>query len=115
MELLSFARDFLKQNNFEHYELLNYAKAGFGSRHNLLYWANEDYLGLGPGAFSYFDGRRFRGSAGVEEYLEKMAHGDWTPYEEEILSAEKKEIESLLLALRLSEGASLVKFQPVLR
>jgi len=115
MKLLSFARDFLKQNNFEHYELLNYAKPGFRSRHNLLYWANEDYLGLGPGAFSYFDGRRFRSSAGVDEYLEKMRHGDWTPHEEEVLTPEKKEIESLLLALRLSEGAAIKKFQPVLQ
>ena len=115
MKLLLFARDFLKQNNFEHYELLNYAKAGCRSRHNLLYWANEDYLGLGPGAFSYFDGRRFRSSASVDEYLEKMRLGDWTPHEEEVLTLEKKEIESLLLALRLSEGAAVKKFRPVLQ
>src|SRR3989338_7272443 len=115
MKLLSFARDFLKQNNFEHYELLNYAKPGFQSRHNLLYWANEDFLGLGPGAFSYFDGRRFSSSASVDEYLEKMKRGDWTPHEEERLSPEKKEIESLLLALRLSEGAAVKKFQPILQ
>src|SRR3989338_2849950 len=86
MKLLLFARDFLKQNNFEHYELLNYAKPGFQSRHNLLYWANEDYLGLGPGAFSYFDGRRFRSSTSVDEYLEKMRREDWTPHEEEVLT-----------------------------
>lgn len=115
MKLLSFARDFLEQNNFEHYELLNYAKPGFRSRHNMLYWANEDYLGLGPGAFSYFDGRRFRSSAGVDEYLEKMRHGDWTPHEEETLTPEKKEIESLLLALRLSEGATVKKFRTILQ
>lgn len=115
MKLLSFARDFLKQNNFEHYELLNYAKAGYRSHHNVLYWANQDYLGLGPGAFSYFDGRRFRSSASVDEYLEKMRRGDWTPQEEECLSPEKKEIESLLLALRLSEGAPVKKFRPILR
>jgi len=57
LEMLSFAREFLKKSGFLHYELLNYAKKGYESQHNLLYWANEEYLGLGPGAFSYFKGR----------------------------------------------------------
>ena len=114
LEMLSHAREFLKARGFWHYELLSYAKPGFESRHNLLYWANEEYLGLGPGAFSYFNGRRFRNSSTVDEYFKKIGNDDWTAYEEETLTPDKKEIESLLLALRLSEGALVSRFEPVI-
>ncbi|MBI3315663.1 MAG: radical SAM family heme chaperone HemW [Candidatus Omnitrophica bacterium] len=110
LRMLSTAREMLKDNGYVHYELLSYAKKGRESRHNLIYWANEEYLGLGPGAFSYLGGRRFRGSASVEEYLQKIEKGDWSAFEEEMLTAEKKTVESLLLALRLSEGADLGRF-----
>ena len=108
--VLSNARVFLQKAGYRHYELLNYAKPGFESRHNQLYWANEDYLGLGPGATSYFDGRRFRNSDSYEQYLEKISRNDWSAHEEEILDAKKKEIESFLLALRLADGASVERF-----
>jgi len=114
LEMLMFARDFLKTNGFRHYELLNYAKPGFESRHNLLYWANEEYLGLGPGAFSYVRGRRFQYSATYESYLEKVERGDWMAHEEEVLSAEKKRVESFLLALRLTEGAQVERFKDLI-
>ena len=115
LEMLTFARKYLKAKNFEHYELLNYAKAGFRSRHNLIYWANGEYLGLGPGAFSYVDGRRFRHSSDFEEYMKKASGHDWSAFEEETLTGQKHEVESFLLALRLTEGASLKKFEPILK
>ena len=111
LQMLSFARQYLKNEGYRHYELLNYARPGFESRHNLLYWSNEEYLGLGPGAFSYVGGRRSRTSATVGEYLRKMEKGDWAAREEEMLDTGKKEIESFLLALRLTEGASLSRFR----
>lgn len=114
LRLLSLARDFLKKRGWGHYELLNYSKPGFESRHNLLYWANRDYLGLGPGAFSYFDGRRYRFSDTVEEYFRKIEAGDQSVFEEETLPAEKRETESFLLALRLSEGADSRRFKDLL-
>ena len=110
LQMLKTARQFLKDNGFEHYELLSYARPGYESKHNLLYWANEEYLGLGPGAFSYLEGRRFRSSGSYEEYISKIEAGDWAPLEEDALSPEKKEIESFLLALRLTEGASVERF-----
>lgn len=111
LEMLKTARHFLKDNGFRHYELLSYAKPGYESKHNLLYWANEEYLGLGPGAFTYLEGRRLRSSSSYEEYLSKVEAGDWTSLEEDTLSPEKKEIESFLLALRLVEGASALRFR----
>ena len=110
VEMLAFARRYLKECGFEHYELLNYCRPGFGSKHNLLYWENRDYLGLGPGAFSYFDGRRFQNSETYEEYISKIGAGDWSATEEETLTAEKRETESFLLALRLTRGVRKERF-----
>ncbi len=114
LEMLTFARAFLKDAGYRHYELLNYARPGFESCHNLLYWSNGDYLGLGPGAFSYLGGRRWRSASSVEVYLRKTEAGDFSAEDDEKLTPEKKRIESLLLALRLTEGAPLGRFAGVL-
>jgi oxygen-independent coproporphyrinogen-3 oxidase len=114
-ETLSKAREFLKAKGYAHYELLNYAKPGFESRHNLLYWANEDTLGLGPGAYTHSNGRRYRFSDSYQQYLAKISSGDWSVGEEETLDKEKKDVETFLLALRLTEGAAIEKFHAVLR
>ncbi|MBI4353299.1 MAG: radical SAM family heme chaperone HemW, partial [Candidatus Omnitrophica bacterium] len=111
-EMLSCARDRLKTGGFRHYELLSHAKPGFESRHNGIYWANEEYLGLGPGAFSHLKGKRFRYASSYAKYLDKANRNDWVPEEEETLEGERKEVESLLLALRLTEGASMERFRP---
>lgn len=114
LEALVFARDFLKEKGYTHYELLSYAKSGYASRHNLIYWKNEEYLSFGPGATSYRQGRRWKTALSVEEYMKKAEKGDWTAAEEETLAEDKKEIESLLLALRLSEGVSIARFAKTL-
>lgn len=113
-EILENARQFLKGCGYRHYELLSFAKPGFESKHNQLYWANEEYLGLGPGAFSYINGKRYRFADSYESYVSKIGAGDWSLFEEEILSEEKKLIESFLLALRLKEGAAAARFEPLL-
>ena len=109
-EILSRARAFLAGKGYRHYELLNYAKPGFESRHNLLYWKNSDYMGLGPGAWSYEGGRRFRFASSYERYLSKVAGDDWVPDEEDVLDELKKEAESFLLALRLTDGLFLGEY-----
>ena len=115
IKMLALARDFLKEEGFIHYELLSHAKPGFESWHNRIYWANREYLGLGPGAFSYWGGRRFRHSGSYEEYVGKIQKKDWSAREEETLDAQAKEIESFLLALRLAEGAAADRFKSLLK
>lgn len=111
LEMLTSVRSALKSAGYLHYELLSYSKPGFESKHNLLYWANADTLGLGPGAFSFYDGRRFRVAASFDDYMKKAAHNDFTPCEEETLTPDRRQFESLVLALRLTEGARIADFR----
>ncbi len=97
----------LESAGYRHYELLSFAKPGFESRHNQLYWDNQEYLGLGPGAFSYMNGVRYQFAKDVPQYLKKCETGDWTPDVLDVLTDEQKEMETLLTGLRLDRGIDL--------
>lgn len=64
-----FAIDHLTASGYEHYEISNFCKPGFHSRHNWHYWGNGDYIGLGCGGYSYLNGERFRNTDDIDEYL----------------------------------------------
>ncbi|HPW64555.1 MAG TPA: radical SAM family heme chaperone HemW [Candidatus Omnitrophota bacterium] len=98
---------------YEHYEISNFARPGFASRHNLIYWRNEEYLGLGPGSFSYLAGVRSGFAHDLEGYFRKCETGEWTNDVEDVLSEEDKETESFTMRLRLCGGAAPSRF-PVL-
>jgi len=89
---------------YGHYEISNFAKPGLASRHNLIYWHNQEYLGVGPGAFTYLNGIRSQLAPDLERYLEKCKVLDWKNDTEDRLSEEEKETETLVTGLRLSEG-----------
>ncbi len=101
------AEKLLERAGYLSYEVSSFAKPGFESRHNLIYWRNREYLGLGPGAFSYMDGTRYQLARDVPRYLEKCGAGSWEPDEAEVISPENREIETLLTGLRLREGVGL--------
>ena len=64
---------------YRHYEISNWAIAGRESRHNLLYWRNRPFLGVGPGAHSYLDGHRFHNIRSPREYVRRMGTGEPHP------------------------------------
>ena len=107
VEMAELADKMLESANYDHYELMTYAKQGFKSKHNLLYWKNQEYLGLGPGAFSYMKGARYQFAKEVNRYYEKCAANDWSNDVEDILTEDQKEVETLLTGLRLKEGVCL--------
>ena len=63
------AEETMARQGYRHYEISNWARPGFESRHNLVYWRNEPYLGVGPGAHSYLDGVRFWNLRSPKEYV----------------------------------------------
>lgn len=106
-EMFELVKKILGGAGYRHYELMTFAKPGFESKHNLIYWHNEEYLGLGPSAVSYFNGVRFELAHDVRKYVEKCLKNDFRPDVEDVLTDEQKQTETLLTGLRLSEGVDL--------
>lgn len=101
------ASEHLKAKGYSHYEISNYSKPGYESRHNLKYWKNKEYIGVGVSAYSYFNGRRYGNTDDMSKYIEGT---DIISYDEPIdLNTEKYEY--VMLALRLQEGFSLNEYK----
>lgn len=109
-EMFQAAQERLIAAGFRQYEVTSFAKPGFESQHNLIYWHNQDYLGLGPGAFSYLGGKRTQFALTVSRYIDKCSRGDWSNDEEDEPSPQEREIETVLTGLRLQEGVEVMKF-----
>lgn len=105
-ELYSFTKAILKNNNYEQYEISNFAKRGYCSKHNLKYWNCDEYIGLGVAAHSYINGTRFYNTSCFTEYLNGNYHTD----EKSILEAEDKISEYIIMRLRLSDGINEIDF-----
>jgi oxygen-independent coproporphyrinogen-3 oxidase len=102
----------LERAGYLHYELSNWARPGHRSRHNLVYWRNEAYLGCGAGAHSYVGGRRFWNVRPIERYIRLIATGAGAVEGEERLDPETQAGETAMLALRLrQEGIDFRRFR----
>jgi len=108
------AIELLTGAGYNHYEISNFARPGLASRHNLAYWHNQEYLGLGPGAFTYLNAIRSQFAPDLVRYLEKIENGEWKNDTEDRLSAEEQEKETLVTGLRLREGVRPALFPKIL-
>lgn len=95
----------LTNNNYNHYEISNFAKKGYESRHNLTYWNNEYYYGFGLGAHGYVHGVRYENTRSFHDYL----NGNYI-LEENILSKQQIMENELMLGLRKTKGINLNEF-----
>ena len=95
----------LAEAGYERYEISNFARPGFACRHNLNYWRRGDYLGIGAGAHSLLEGRRFWNHARPDVYTKNAS--DPAANSERVDEPEKALGESLMLGLRMREGVSL--------
>lgn len=91
-----FMCEYLNKNGFSHYEISNFCENGFESQHNLKYWNCDEYLGLGPSAHSFIDGKRFFYPKDIKEFI----NGNEPVFE----SYGGETDEKLMLALRLNSG-----------
>lgn len=108
------AEALLTQAGFVRYEISNYARPGRASRHNLLYWTDQDYLGLGPSAQSYVDGVRFGNRADVTAYIELLGMGTLPIEARTVLSPSEQQRDAVVFGLRLLEGVPAATVEPTL-
>ncbi len=102
----------LENAGYEHYEISNYARAGFSSAHNRAYWAGEDYLGLGPSAFSTRGLRRWQNVSDYRNYADRTLSGESAIATTEQLTPEMKRAERIAFSLRTGEGIPRELLQP---
>lgn len=101
--------DEMEKHGYAQYEISNFAKPGFASRHNKTYWLNEDYYGLGAGAHGYIDGFRHVNAGPLAIYLQKCKEGLPRVEQFEVPREDAME-EQMILGLRLREGVDLDRF-----
>lgn len=100
---------FLEKNGFAMYEISNFARPGWESRHNQTYWLNDEYYGIGAGAHGYVRGRRHVNAGPLTVYLQLAANG--LPRVEEFLVEREEAMENeMILGLRLTRGVNLARF-----
>ena len=98
----------LGEAGYEHYEISNFARPGFRSRHNSSYWQGKTYIGIGPSAHSFDGHARWWNIANNTAYIRSIDKGV-IPYEREILTATQKLNEYIMISLRTAEGLNLAK------
>ncbi|MFP4053738.1 MAG: radical SAM family heme chaperone HemW [Phycisphaerae bacterium] len=98
------AIDILEAAGLEHYELSNFARRGRQCLHNLTYWHNRSYVGLGPAGASYLGGVRSTNCCDMEAYASALSEGRLPETSSEQLTGPMKAAEALMLGLRLIEG-----------
>jgi putative oxygen-independent coproporphyrinogen III oxidase len=103
-DMFDLACEQLGEAGYGHYEVSNWALSGFECRHNLGYWRKQPYLGLGAGAHSSRDGRRWWNLRPPAEYLDAVQRGIRPIGGEERLTQEEERLEEIFLKLRILEG-----------
>ena len=94
----------LGRAGFGQYEISNFAKPGYESRHNLRYWLTRPYIGFGPGAHSDFGGRRYSFVRDLDAYIQVVLQGGSIIHSEELIPRRERGSEYLMLRLRTSRG-----------
>lgn len=101
------ASDMLGKAGYFHYEISNYAKCECESRHNLNYWHDGEYIGVGVSAYSYYRGERYGNTKSISDYLQNKNIVEYR----EIIDLQTEKYEYVMLAMRLGSGFSLSDYK----
>jgi oxygen-independent coproporphyrinogen-3 oxidase len=106
LKMYEFTNDFLSNKGYRHYEISNFAKQDKECKHNIVYWENREYIGIGAGAFSYINGERYCNIKNIKEYISSVKSKKKLICFSEKLPQKKRASEILIMALRMTAGIS---------
>ncbi len=106
-EFYDYGRKLLKEKGYERYEISNFAKKGYESKHNLNYWKRGEYIGFGVSASSFMRGKRFTNTFDLDEYMKCVISGFYPAVTAEEVGENDAKFEFIMLALRTSYGVSM--------
>lgn len=96
----------MEEKGLQQYEISNFAKPGFLSTHNKIYWDNDEYAGFGAGAHGYLQGIRYSNHGPIKKYIEAVSEGIRPIIHEHKVTIEEKMEEQMFLGLRKVEGVT---------
>lgn len=110
LEMYQWTRSFLREKGYMQYEVSNFSRPGYESRHNITYWLNEEYYGLGVGAHGYVDRIRYANVKGIKEYVYQIKNNSLPVKESYLVSASEDMENFMILGLRLLQGVKQSRF-----
>ncbi len=103
-EMYNLTIDTLVARGYQHYEISSFAKPSCVAKHNLVYWNNQPYVGLGPGACGYIDGVRYSNIRGVQDHIKSLKRRRKPIADSERLTGRDEKAETIILGLRKRDG-----------
>ncbi len=110
-EMYEWARDELAAHGYHHYEISNWARPGWESRHNMAYWVQTPYLGFGVSAHGYYDGERRGNVRGLAGYLRRVEQNRDPAATVEQIDAQRARSDGIIFGLRLIDGIERAVFR----
>jgi oxygen-independent coproporphyrinogen-3 oxidase len=107
LTMYRFAAEFLPASGYKQYEISNFARPGRECAHNMVYWLNRPYLGIGPAAHSFISGERFSNVNALGKYADRLSRGEYPVENRERLTIADEMAETMFLGLRLTAGVDL--------
>ncbi len=102
---------YLAENGFFRYEVSNFSKKGYESKHNQNYWLRGEYIGLGVASSSFIDDRRFTNTESIDEYVHLLLNGKYAEIVSEKIEGDERSFEYIMLALRTTRGIVLSEYK----
>ena len=110
-ELYEFGKKCLEEEGFTRYEVSNFCKEGYESRHNLNYWKRGEYIGVGLSASSFMQGKRFVNTFDLDEYMKCVISGFFPVVSSEEVDEKDAKFEYIMLALRTKYGVDMKEYK----
>ena len=111
VKMYDYTKKYLQKHGLFRYEVSNFAKSGYESKHNLKYWTNKEYLGLGLTSSSYINETRWKNTDNFQEYISQIYNNILPQHDIEQINAKDSVTECIMLSLRTQSGIYLKEFK----